>query len=324
MLQWLAVGIGDISTKRVLPAILAEPRSRLAGIVTRDPAKAEPYGVPSWADLDTALAESAAGAVYIATPVFLHAAQTIAALRAGRHVLCEKPMALSHDGAAAMQRASRETGRTLGIAYYRRMYPKVERARELIASGAIGRAVFAEATSHDWFYPGDGFRSWLVDPAKAGGGPLYDIACHRIDLMNYLFGHPVRAIGQLSTLVHPIAVEDNASLLLEYDSGVRGFVDVRWHSRVARDEFRIRGTEGEMELTPLNSPDLTYPGGRERLAPHANLHYPCVEDFVSAVMDGRAPRSSGATAMETDWVIERVKAGQASRPVEPPRGRPAS
>ena len=306
-MDWLLAGIGDIATRRVLPAILAEPRCRLAGLVTRDAAKAESYGVPSWRDMETALAECAAEAVYLATPVFLHAPQTLAALSAGRHVLCEKPMALRYGEASAMQQASEKTGRVLGIAYYRRMYPKVVRARELIAAGAIGRPVFAEATCHDWFYPADGFRGWLTDPAKAGGGPLHDIGCHRIDLMNYLFGRPVRAIGQLSTLVQPIAVEDNASVLIEYESGVRALVDVRWHSRVARDEFRIRGTEGEIELTPLNSPRLAYPGGEEQLPPHANLHYPCIEDFTSAVLEGRAPRSSGATALATDWVIERAR-----------------
>src|SRR5271165_1486545 len=96
MLKWLVAGIGDIATKRVLPAILAEDRSRLAGIVTRNPAKAEPYYVRAWESLDEALAQSGADAVYIATPVFLHAPQTIASLRAGCHVLCEKPMALDY------------------------------------------------------------------------------------------------------------------------------------------------------------------------------------------------------------------------------------
>ena len=91
-----------------------------------------------------------------------------------------------------------KVGRTLGIAYYRRMYPHVNRARELIRLNAIGKPVFAEATSHCWVCPGpEDERSWFIDPAVAGGGPLYDIASHRIDLMNYLFGTPTRATACL-------------------------------------------------------------------------------------------------------------------------------
>lgn len=291
-----------------MPAILMERRSQLAGVVTRDPAKAAAYDVPTWTELDDALAACAATAVYIATPVFLHASQTIAALEAGRHVLCEKPMAVSYQEALAMQKAAEAANCLLGIAYYRRMYPKIARAQELIARGIIGRPVSAEATSHNWFYPADGFRAWLVDPDKAGGGPLYDVACHRIDLLNYFFGPPVRVAAQLSTLIQPIKVEDNASVMIEYESGVRGFVDVRWHSHITRDEFRIRGTRGELLLTPLNSPALEYPGGVEHLPAHPNLHYPCIEDFVSALVDARSPRSSGATAILTEWIIEQAKA----------------
>jgi len=305
LVSWLVVGIGDITTKRVLPAILAEPRSRLAGIVTRNPEKASAYGVPGWMNLDDALTHSDANAVYVATPVFLHAPQTLACLRSGKHVLCEKPMALDFAEASSMQTAAEQTGRLLGIAYYRRMYPKVNRALELIAAGAIGRVVFAEATSHDWL-DANGARSWLTDPKLAGGGPLYDIASHRIDLMNYLFGKPVRATGHLSTLVHPIAVEDNATVLIEYENGVRAVVDVRWHSRVPRDEFRIRGTDGEIDLTPLNGPLLTYPGGQEHLPPHENLHYPCVQNFVGALLDRAPLRSSGLSGLSTAWITEQA------------------
>src|SRR5256885_6573507 len=99
MLNWVVVGIGDITTKRVIPAILAEPRSKLHGVVTRDPAKALPYGVHAWTSFDEALRDNAVNAVYVASPVFLHAPQTMAALRAGKHVLCEKPMAMNYSEA---------------------------------------------------------------------------------------------------------------------------------------------------------------------------------------------------------------------------------
>jgi predicted dehydrogenase len=306
MLNWIVIGIGDIATRRVIPAIQAESRGRLYGLVTRDPAKAAPYGVTVWKTLEEALADPQVHAVYVGTPVFLHAPQTIQSLRAGKHVLCEKPMAMSEPEARIMLNAADESGKTFAVAYYRRSYPKVQRAKELLAAGAIGRPVLAELTCHGWF-DGQGSRSWLVDPAKAGGGPLFDIASHRIDVLNFLFGKPQHVVAQLSNVVHHYAVEDNASVMIEYPAGVRGIVDVRWHSKISRDECRIRGTDGEMELSPLNGPDLIYPGGRETLPPHSNLHYPMLENFVDAV-EGKAPLlASGASSYWTDWVTERAR-----------------
>ena len=306
MVNWLVIGIGDITTRRVIPGIQAEPRSRLYGVVTRDPAKAAQFGVRVWPNLDEALADSAIHAVYVATPVFLHAPQTIQSLRAGKHVLCEKPMAMNEAEARTMLRAADETGKTLGVAYYRRCYPKVQRAKQLIEQGALGKPVFAELTNHMWF-DGGGNRGWLFDPAKSAGGPLFDIASHRIDVLNYLFGQPLRVVGQLSNVVHHYAVEDNATIMIEYESGIRGLVDVRWHSKVNRDECRIRGTDGEIEMSPLNGPDLIYPSGRESLPAHANLHYPMIENFVSAVVEGKPLLASGASSFMTDWVTEQAR-----------------
>ena len=306
MLNWLVIGIGDITIRRVIPAILEEPRSRLFGVVTRDPAKAAAYGVKEWPTLDEALKDPAVDVVYVGTPVFLHAPATVQSLRAGKHVLCEKPMAMNEAEARSMITAAGQSGKTLGVAYYRRCYAKVQRAKQLLAAGAIGKPVFAELTNHMWF-DGSGGRGWLFDPAQAGGGPLFDIASHRIDVLNYLFGQPLRVTGQLSNVVHHYAVEDNATVMIEYESGVRGVVDVRWHSNVKRDECRIRGTDGEMEMSPLNGPDLIYPRGRESLPAHANLHYPMIENFVDSVIDGKPLLASGESSFLTDWVTERVR-----------------
>ncbi len=287
-----------------MPAIRCEPRSRLYGVVSRDPAKGLQHAPLCWTTLEEALRDSNVDAVYVATPVALHAPQSMAALAAGKHVLCEKPMAMRYSEACEMVRAGRESGRVFGIAYYRRMYPKLQRARELLAAGVIGKPVLAEINCHDWFNNEDGRRPWFLDPAMAGGGPLYDTASHRIDVLNFLFGRPLAVAAQLSNAVHKAAVEDNATVLIEYDSGVRGIVDVRRHSRVARDEFRIVGTEGEIDLSPLNGPEITFPGGSDHLPPHENLHYPCIENFVSAVVDGTPLASSAETAVWTDWVTE--------------------
>ena len=312
-LNWLVVGIGDITTKRVIPAILEEPRSKLYGILTRDPSKAEPYHAKVFRDLTKALEDDAINAVYVASPVFLHAPQTIQSLRAHKHVLCEKPMAMNHQEAQSMIEAAQAASRTLSVAYYRRTYPKVTRARQLLERGAIGNPVLAYASCHNWFTAGDGKRAWLLDPAKAGGGPLYDIGSHRIDLLNYFFGEPQDASGHLSNAVHAFDVEDNATVVIEFRSGVRGVVDVRWHSRVNRDEFRIIGTDGELDLTPLNESQIVYPGGREQLLAHANLHFPCVKNFVDAVLDGAPLLSSGSSAAWTDWVTQRVVSTQKNK-----------
>jgi 1,5-anhydro-D-fructose reductase (1,5-anhydro-D-mannitol-forming) len=306
MLKWIVIGIGDITIRRVIPAIQAEPRSTLHGVVTRDPAKAAGYGVRTWRTLDEALTDSAVQAVYVATPVFLHAPQTMQALRAGKHVICEKPMAMNEAEARTMVQVAEESGKLFGVAYYRRCYPKVQRAKQLLQQGAIGKPVVAELTNHMWF-DGSGSRSWLVDPARAGGGPLFDIASHRIDVLNFLFGKPVQVSGQWSNVVHHYAVEDNATAMIEYENGVRGIVDVRWHSKIARDECRLRGTEGEIEMSPLNGPDLVWPAGRENLPAHPNLHYPMIENFVDAVEGKNELLASGASSYWTDWVTEQAR-----------------
>ena len=317
MVNWLLIGIGDISTRRVIPAIKAEPRSRLYGIVTRDPAKAAPYNAKVWTDLDQALTDLAIDAVYVATPVFLHAPQTIQSLRAGKHVLCEKPMAMCEAEARSMLEAAEQSRRLLALAYYRRAYPKVRRAKQLLEAGAIGQPVLAELTCHSWFdgkaYDGaDRGRHWLVDPTKAGGGPLFDVASHRIDVLNFLFGQPQRVSAHLGNAAHHYAVEDNATVMVDYPNGLRGIVDVRWHSKIKRDECRIRGTEGEMELTPLNGPQLIYPGGNENLPVHQNVHLPMIENFVDAVEGKTSLIASGEAAFWTDWITQRARENRIS------------
>ncbi|HUA17955.1 MAG TPA: Gfo/Idh/MocA family oxidoreductase, partial [Bryobacteraceae bacterium] len=200
--NWVVAGIGDIARKRVIPAIQSEPRSTLFGFVTRNPAKAAVYpGARTWPSIEEAIADSAVQAVYVALPVALHAEVAIKALRGGKHVLCEKPMAMNFAQAVDMVGEANAAGRLLGVSYHRRLYPKLIRAKELIAEGSIGKPVLAEANCHGWLETLEG-REWLKDPALSGGGPLFDIASHRIDAMNFLFGQPKRATGVLSNAVH--------------------------------------------------------------------------------------------------------------------------
>jgi predicted dehydrogenase len=306
MLNWLVIGVGDITSKRVIPAILEETRSCLYAILTRHPEKGKPYNAKVYSDLDEALRDDHINAVYVASPVFLHAPQTLASLRAGRHVLCEKPMAMNLAEAESMVQAAQAAGKVFGVAYYRRHYPKIQRAVELLGRGVIGQPLLAYITYHGGLPVKEGHRSWLLEPAMAGGGPLYDVGSHRIDVLNFCFGEPCEVRAILSNAVHQLQVEDSATVMIEYRSKVCGIMDVRWNSRVPRDEFRIVGTQGEMELTPLNGPAIVYPGGREELPVHRNVHLPLVQNFAAAALDGAPLLSSGATALWTDWVTEKA------------------
>jgi predicted dehydrogenase len=242
----------------------------------------------------------------------MHADQTIASLGVGKHVLCEKPVALDLVQAESMAEAAAGSGRLCGIAYYRRLYPKLIRARQLIREEAIGQPVLVEANYHGWLESPE--RGWLKDPALAGGGPLYDVGSHRIDACNFLFGKPLRATGLLSNALHPLAVEDSATTLIEYRKGIHAVVDVRWNSRITRDQFRIIGSEGEISLDPLNGPTLRLLASdgklhEEQLPPHANVHFPAVANFVDAVLDGAPLACPIAEAIWTDWVTQQVKDG---------------
>ncbi len=313
MVNWLVIGIGDITRKRVIPAIQAQPRSVFHSVLTRTPGKASIYpGVNAHTSIETALEDAAVDAVYVASPVALHAPYTIAALRAGKHVLCEKPTAMNYAEAESMLIAAGECGRLFGVAYYRRLFPKLIRAKQLLTEGAIGQPLLAEANHHGWLESEE--RGWLRDPALAGGGPIFDKGSHRIDAFNFLFGKPLRATGSLSNAVHRLAVEDSTTALVEYAGGLCAVVDVRWNSRIVRDQFRVIGTEGEINLDPLGEPELrvTTASGvwDEQLPAHENVHYPIVEDFVNAILDGAPLACPGTEAIQTDWVTAQIVANR--------------
>jgi predicted dehydrogenase len=315
MVGWAVVGIGDITTKRVLPAIADEPRSKVRAIVTRNPEKnrevCEKFGAERvCTTLEEALADPQVTAVYVATPVALHYPQTMAALAAGKHVLCEKPTALHVEQVETMIATAKAADRHFGVAFYRRLYPALGRARELMRQGAIGQPTLVWVTCHGWFNDEVvSHRAWLFDPAQSGGGPLMDVGSHRIDVLNYLFGEPRLAgvaMSRQTQRTPNFKVEDNATLTIEYTGEfgpVRAVVDVRWNSHVAGDDFRIFGTDGEMDLTPLNDGGVRWPGGQESYPPDRNFHAPLLKHFADVLEGGAKLICSGEDALWTDRIM---------------------
>jgi predicted dehydrogenase len=303
VVRWGLIGAGDIVRKRVAAALRDSPASQLAAVSRARGDLVQSFaasvGASRWyTDWHELLADREIDAVYIATPVHLHAEQTIAAAEAGKHVLCEKPMALTAAECEPMIAACHANRVTLGVAYYRHFYPAVLRARDILASGEIGRAVVAHINAFERFNPTpDHPRYWFVKAAQAGGGPMMDFGCHRLEVLLHLFGRVEHVTGSTANVVFEREVEDTAAAILQFEHGPCATVTVTHAAMEPQDTLDIFCTDGSLHIGTLNAGDLrvmTAAGERvETHPPAANLHAPLVEDFVNAVSNGRQPAVSG-------------------------------
>jgi predicted dehydrogenase len=312
--RWGLIGYGDIAEKRVARALRECAGSSLVAVAGRRPELAAAFAARhgatrSYGDWRELLRDGEVDAVYVATPVHLHAEQAVAAAQAGKHVLCEKPMALDAGACQRMVDAARSKHVRLGVAYYRHLYPVVRRLRELLASGEIGRAVLAHAQAFELFDPApEGPRSWLLRKADSGGGPLMDFGCHRIEVLLDLLGPVERVRGFPANVRFPEReVEDTCVAHLSFPSGAAALVSVSHAAQGTRDSLEIFGTEGSAHVDVLNQGGLRIvtPAHtrEERHPPHPNLHQPLIEDFVDAVVQGRDPAVTGDIGLEVNRVI---------------------
>jgi UDP-N-acetylglucosamine 3-dehydrogenase len=185
--------------------------------------------------------------VSVCSPNKFHAAHAIAALEAGCHVLCEKPMALTLREADRMADAAKANRRKLMIGFTHRLIAGPRRCKELLAKKALGKPFMIRVRfAHGGPYPGWAKSDWFYDPALAGGGALLDMGIHAIDLCLWLFG-PVAAVSaKAGTLIKKIEVDDNALLALEFRNGALGYIEVGWTSKPGFTGLEIYGTEGSL------------------------------------------------------------------------------
>jgi predicted dehydrogenase len=315
-IRWGLIGCGDISRKRVAPALRDEAGGELVAVSRARAALAESFaqefgarrGYGDWRDL---LNDQEIDAVYLATPVHLHAEQTIAAANAGKHVLCEKPMALSVAECDEMMAACEKNQVSLGIAYYRRFYPALERIRHLLQSGEIGQPMLAQINAFESFNPDSSHpRAWLIDKAKAGGGPMMDFGCHRIELLMHLFGHLMETVSVNDQLRFTRSVEDTSAAFFKFDSGVRATLTVTHTVMESQDTLDIFCTEGSIHIASLNHGEMRIKTRQsesvESHPPHDNLHLPLIADFTQAILHQRQPAVSAATGREVSRILELI------------------
>lgn len=195
------------------------------------------------------LADPAIEAVSVCVPNALHHPVTLAAARAGKHVLCEKPLSLSLEKAEEMIQVCREAGVVLQTGHHLRSDSASHRAKELIDSGALGRLTFMRLRqAHDWG-GASSVRDSFGKLANSGGGTLLDNGCHMMDLARY-FGGDVREVyATTATLGFNIEVEDTSVVTLTFASGAIGSVENAWTATGWENSFSIHGTEGALEYS---------------------------------------------------------------------------
>lgn len=311
---WGLIGCGDIARKRVAPALRALENCELVAVSRADAGRAESFasefGARRWhADWRDLVEDPEVEAVYVATPVHLHAGQTLAAAGAGKHVLCEKPLALNVEECVRMNEAADAAGVRLGVAYYRHFYPAVERVAEVLGSGEVGTPVLAQLNAFEFFDPAPQHpRRWLLEKRLSGGGPMFDFGCHRIEVLLNLFGRVEAVRGLAGNALFSREVEDTACALLRFEGGTQAVISVTHAAREPQDTLEIFCSRGSIRADVLNSGTLRIrTGAGERVEehpPHANVHQPLVEDFARAVIEGGRPRVDGRAGLEVSRILE--------------------
>jgi predicted dehydrogenase len=336
-LRFALIGCGKITERLALPQLKACPDVDVTALVDKRRAAAarlaDQFGIDRrriWTDWKRMLREAEVDAVAVNLPNVLHAEVAIAALEAKKHVMVEKPMALTLAEADAMVEAARTHRRFLMVEHTQRFHPAHEVAYDLLQRGTLGtvtqvRGRIGHAGPEHWSGTP---RSWFTDKRQSGGGALFDVGIHIVDVLRWLSGKQVRRICcQAKTLQKRVKVEDNASALLEFTDGTLGSFEASWTTRPYEVTTVFYGERGQLRTAvgavhPVvikfcqrtGDPNKQIGDDTHPAVPASSRRggaYPC---FIDSIAKGRAPVVPGEEGCRTLEVIlgayESVRSGR--------------
>ncbi len=314
MVRFGIIGFGLHAEKRLVPAFRQCRRARLMAITRRDRQRArqsaEQYGVPEWFDSAEELCRSPqVDAVFVATPNVLHCADTLTALAAGKPVLCEKPMAMNAAECERMIAAARRGGVLLGVAQVFRFARTVERMRELVAAGEIGRPALARA---EFCYAGIGHaRRWIHD-RSVGGGATADVGVHCIDALRFMLQDEVTGVDARATFdAQSGECDASAVLSLQFARGTLATVMVSMRAEY-RTPLELVGDTGALRVQrgfSVDAPaqlDLVRQGAIARVEEMSNSDAFArqIDSFAAAVEGGGAFICPGEEGWRNQTVLD--------------------
>ncbi|MFS0592436.1 Gfo/Idh/MocA family oxidoreductase [Cytobacillus horneckiae] len=323
-LKVAVVGCGSIAKHRHLIEYAAHPEVEITAVCDKvaERAKeiAEKYNVKAYTSYEELLATEEIDAVSVCTPNYLHAPVSIAALNAGCHVLCEKPMASSREEAEQMIKAAEKNNKKLMIAHNQRFVLSHVKARQLIESGEVGkiysfRTTFGHGGPESW--SADGKESWFFKKDQAFIGAMGDLGVHKADLLRFLLGEEFVEVASFveTSAKENTNVDDNAVFILKSESGVIGTLAASWAYNAGEDNSTIIYGEKailRLEDDPNNSLVVQYTNGevvRYELGKiqsngeggQKNTHV--VENFVQSITEDTIPPISGEEGKKSLEII---------------------
>lgn len=323
MLRWAIAGFGKQAETRMAPAIDAARGTQLVGVWSLDMSGARTFAqargplrcYDSYSEL---LSDPNVDVVYVSTPNYLHCEHVIQAAKAGKHILCEKPMALSVAEASAMLVACDKAGVKLGIALQNRQHPAHQEIRRVMASGEGGKVVLATAQYCHNFPPDVPWSSWRNDPAMSGGGGLMGMGVHALDLLCFVVGKSVIEVTAFSDANTAAAhVDSMMTCLLHFANGSSAFAISSLHLPHSKNDLVVYGSTLRMEARGTIGMPWQGDLAVTRQADTSVVTFPCenpaidlfvrlVEDYNRSILQDSVPLASGHDGLALVQLTEAV------------------
>ncbi len=322
-IKWGMIGCGNVTEKKSGPAFSKVPNSALVAVMGRSAEKAADYaqrhGVPKWyTDVDALINDPEIDAVYIATPPDIHLEYAAKAMKAGKAVYVEKPMARNAAECEAMNQISRQTGVPLFVAYYRRSLPYFVKLKELIEQKVIGDIRLVTVQIHYNPYAEETGENaqprWRVDPKISGGGHFHDLASHQFDFLEYVLGPVKTARGMARNQAGLYEADDIVVANFEFESGILGTGSWCYtlNKEQRLDESQLIGSKGKIMFSFFERFTIkveTETGVEEYYIPYPeHVQQPLIETIVQQLNgDGTCP-STGETGARANFIMDLITA----------------
>ncbi|MDR0413580.1 MAG: Gfo/Idh/MocA family oxidoreductase [Dysgonamonadaceae bacterium] len=320
MIRWGIIGCGDVCEVKSGPAFYKCKNAALVAVMRRDAEKAREYAVRHnvpkyYSNADDLIRDPEVDAVYIATPPESHAGLTIRALKAGKPVYVEKPMAMTYHECLSMIETAKTCRQKLFVAYYRRSLDYFLKIKEMIDSGLTGKI---HVVKGEFFRPplatdtDVSIHTWRIKKALSGGGYFYDMATHTLDILMFLAGKIIKANGITGNVGGLYEVEDTVGASFLFESGAIGSAVWSYVSSGVpeRDRIEIIGEKGSIAFSTFSFSDIELRRGNRvetfNFPKPQHIQMDMIQTIVNELEGEGACPSTGETGALTNWVVEQI------------------